>query len=581
MTVPPGQALAIMGPTGAGKTTLALILTGLAPEMTGGALRGRVWVDGLDAVATPAARLSTHIGLVFQEPERQLFNMTVADEVAFGLEGLGLPPDAIRARMAWALNRVRLTGLEERAPWQLSGGQQKRLAIATILALRPPILVLDEPMAGLDPQGRREIAAVLQELKAETNATVIVLDKDAEFVARWAERLVVLANGRIELDGPPAAVFQHVERLHDLGVAVPQAAELAAHLRSRGEPAVFLTAQEAAAALSTKLATHPPRANPAPHSPPPAAIPAMPDQPPAVDVRTVSFTYPGGTQALDGLSLHVPCGQFVALVGPNGSGKSTLARHLNGLLRPQAGRVSIDGHPTARQTVGELARRVGYVFQNPDHQIFAPTVGEEIAFGPRNLGLTGEALRARVAEALAVFDLEAVANTPPAVLGYGARRLTTVAAVWAMQPAIWVLDEPTTGLDAHYTGILMALLRDLHRAGRTILFITHDLRLAAEAAERVVVMDQGRIVMDGLPQAVLADTAALGQVGLRPPPITRLSAALAPYGFPHPVLTVAQFVAYWQDIAGDGAPLPEDRPAGGGGAGLSGMVVRPSSSRSS
>jgi cobalt transport protein ATP-binding subunit len=544
-----------MGANSAGKTTLALILAGLAPEMTGGKLRGQAMVDGLDAAATAAVQLSAHLGLVFQEPERQLFNMTVADEVAFGLEGLGLPPAAIRARIAWVLGRVGLTGLEERAPWQLSGGQQKRLAIATILALRPSILVLDEPMAGLDPLGRREIAAVLAELKAETGATVIVLEKDAEFVARWAERLVVLAEGRAALDGSASEVFQQVDRLHKLGVAVPQAAELAAVLRREGVAASFLTAQDAAVALSPRLSALNSSLGVGAGSPSPAATP--PSRP-AVDVRSVSFTYDGGTRALDDISLAVPQGQFVALVGPNGGGKSTLARHLNGLLRPQTGSVAINGQPTARQAVGELARQVGYVFQNPDHQIFAPTVREEIAFGPRNLGLRSQALNDRVAQALAVFSLDDAEETPPAVLGYGMRRLVTVASVWAMQPAIWVLDEPTTGLDAHHTRILMSLLRDLHATGRTILFITHDLRLAAEAADRVIVIDQGHVAMDGSPSQVLADAQALARVGLRPPPITRLSAALAPHGFPHPALTVEQFAANWRGVIGAQSTLTRD-----------------------
>ena len=269
----------------------------------------------------------------------------------------------------------------------------------------------------------------------------------------------------------------------------------------------------------------------------------------AIDLRDVTFAYEGGTRALDRLSLAVPQGEFTALVGPNGGGKSTLARHLNGLLRPRAGSVAINGRPAAGRPVGDLAREVGYVSQNPDHQIFAPTVREEVAFGPRNLGLKGDALARRVDEALAAFDLEALAGTPPAVLGYGQRRLVTVASVWAMQPPIWVLDEPTTGLDARFTARLMACLHELHRAGATILLITHDLRLVAEAAQRVVVIDAGRVAVDGPPAVVLSDPQALATHGLRPPPITRLSAALAPFGFPHPVLTVDQFMSAWHGLA--------------------------------
>lgn len=556
LRVPAGQALAIMGATSSGKTTLALLLAGLAPEMTGGALSGRIVVAGQDAASTPAARLSHTVGLVFQEPEHQLFNMTVAEEVAFGLEGQGMAPQQIGQRVAWALDRVGLAGLEQRAPWQLSGGQQKRLAIASILAMQPPILVLDEPMAGLDPAGRREVAALLSDLKQTTGATVVVLEKEAEFVARWAERVVVLADGQIALDDEPDAVFRQADRLHALGVPVPQMAELAAQLRAVGEDAAFLTARAGAAWATQRLAAgklslHTGRSERRTEEPlVPAATPL------AVDVHSVRFAYPGGALALDGMTLAVPQGQFVAIVGPNGGGKSTLARHLNGLLRPQQGTVAIHGQSTAGRPVGELARAVGFVFQNPDHQIFAPTVREEIVFGLRNLGLAGATLEQRTREALTAFDLQGVAEAPPAVLGYGLRRLVTLASVWAMQPLIWLLDEPTTGLDAQFSRLLLARLRSLHGLGRTILLITHDLKLVAEAAQRVVVVSRGRVVLDGPPQVVLADSAALEAVGLRPPPIVRLSALLAPHGFPHPLLSVEQFVESWKIVNGQ-------RPAAG------------------
>ena len=556
--VPAGQSLAIMGPTSSGKSTLALVLAGLAPAMTGGVLTGRVLVDGQDAAATPAATLSASLGLVFQEPERQLFNMTVAEEVAFGLEGLALPPHEIGERVALALAQVGLTGLEERSPWQLSGGQQKRLAIATLLAIQPPILLLDEPMAGLDPAARREVAAVLDNLPQTAGATVIVLEKDAEFVARWAERVVVLAGGRVALDGSAAAVFAEVDCLHELGVAVPQMAELAARLPGVNQSATFLTARQAAAALIPLLLARATNA-PTPHALHPAPQPpaSTSQPPPAIDIRDITFRYEDGTQALDRLSLAVPRGQFLAVVGRNGGGKSTLARHLNGLLRPQSGDVAIHGKPSAGRRVGELAREVGYVFQNPDRQIFATSVREEVAYGLRNLGVTGQEAGQRVDEALAVFDLTTVAETPPAVLGYGLRRLVTLASVWAMQPPIWVLDESTTGLDARYTATSMDRLRSLHERGHTVLFITHDLRLAAEFAERLVAIDRGQVVLDGTPAAVLSDADALRSFGLHPPPVTRLSALLAPHDFPHPILSVDQFITAWHATTNETSEVAE------------------------
>ena len=467
LAVPSGQALALMGPTSSGKTTLALILAGLAPEMTGGTLRGQAWVDGLDATQTPAAQLSAHLGLVFQEPERQLFNMTVADEVAFGLEGLAMPPAEIAARVTWALERVGLgdPDLLDRAPWQLSGGQQKRLAIATILALRPPILLLDEPMAGLDPLGRREVAAVLRELKQTAGATVVVIDKDAEFVARWAERLVVLADGQIVLDGPPEEVFRQVNRLHDLGVAVPQIAELAARLRAEGEDVAFLTAQ-AAAGLGPmvrerrrNITTNGKTANGEAEEPidtvgsiggnlpVPMEYSSIAPSGLAIDLRDVTFAYEGGTRALDCLSLAIPQGEFTALVGPNGGGKSTLARHLNGLLRPQAGSVAINGRPAAGRPVGDLAREVGYVSQNPDHQIFAPTVREEVAFGPRNLGLKGR--RAR----------------PSRRRGAGRIRPGSAGRHAARRAGLWTAPAGNSGLGMGHAATYLGVGRANHRIG--------------------------------------------------------------------------------------------------------------------
>jgi energy-coupling factor transport system ATP-binding protein len=545
LEVPAGQSLGIMGPTGCGKTTLALILAGLAPEMTGGRLRGQVTIDGLSLDQVSASVASGHLGLVFQEPERQLFNMTVAEEIAFGLESLAMDPGEIGQRVAWAVDRVGLQGLEDRPPWQLSGGQQKRLAIASVLAMQPPILVLDEPVAGLDPQGRRDVARVLAELSRLAGTTVIVIDQDAEFLARWADRIVVIADGLVAMDGPPSAVFREASQLQGLGIAVPQAAELAARLPADSAGSTFLTAQDAYAALQQHVASARWR---------PANRPSVADKPNAeagqavaVQLDKVSFTYEQGPQALRQISLSVPKSQFVALVGPNGSGKSTLARHLNGLLQPQSGQVAIHGRPTAGRPVGDLAREVGYVFQNPDHQIFASSVSEEVAFGPHSLGLEGEALRRRVADALAVFGLQDAVHVPPAVLGYGLRRLVTIASVWAMQPSIWVLDEPTTGLDARYTAQLMDQLTDLWASGHTILLITHDLRLAAEMAERIVVLFEGQVVLDGSPETVLADADGLQRYGLRPPAIARLSALLAPWGFPHPSLTVDGFLAAWQE----------------------------------
>ena len=268
----------------------------------------------------------------------------------------------------------------------------------------------------------------------------------------------------------------------------------------------------------------------------------MSDQP-AIQVENLDYWYDDGPPALQAVSLDIGRGEWVALIGQNGSGKTTLVKHFNGLLRPRRGKVWVAGHDTASRSIGELARQVGYVFQNPDHQIFAPTVAEEVAFGLRNLGLSSPEMEARTAEALAVFELSAYADAPPAILGYGLRRRITVAAVWAMRPDIVVLDEPTTGLDRRHTLGLMSHMLELHRRGHTLVLITHDMKLVARYAQRVVVMHQGRVIADGPVRQVFQHEELLGRSSLAPPPISLLARRLAPCGLAGDSLTVEEFEA--------------------------------------
>ena len=260
-----------------------------------------------------------------------------------------------------------------------------------------------------------------------------------------------------------------------------------------------------------------------------------------VRVEHVSFSY-GETPALRDVSLELRAGEFIALVGRNGSGKTTLAKHLNGLLRPSSGRVLVGPAGSALETrhapVGELARQVGYVFQNPDHQLFLPTVRREIAYGPQQLGLSGAALEARVAETLERFELGALAERHPAELGRGVRRLTALAAIYAMGPGVLVLDEPTGGLDRRLTARLIRLLNGLAADGHAIVLITHEMWLVAECARRVIVLRDGAVVADAAPAQLLGDEQALAGTGLRPPPVARLAGALRPAGVPTGVVTV-------------------------------------------
>jgi energy-coupling factor transporter ATP-binding protein EcfA2 len=539
-----GEFVALLGRVGAGKTTLCLALSGLVPHATGGIFRGQVIVAGLDTRHHAVARLAQSVGLVFQDPETQLTQMRVEDEVAFGPENLGLTRDEIGERVSWALEAVGLSEYRDRNPALLSGGEKQRVTIAATLAMRPQVLVLDEPTANLDPGGKAAVFAALLRLAEERRVTILLATQDVERVQRYAQRVLVLHEGQIALDGAPAAVFARVSDLAAWGIGAPHVAELS-HLLSerRGHTYRFSSLSAAVTGLRALRKSTAGRMVPTP----PAASTATAPAPPAPDEAVISaervtFTYDDGTVALRGVTLAVPRGQFLALAGPNGSGKSTLAKHLNGLLKPAAGRLRIAGADTAPLRVAQLARRVGYVFQNPDHQIFAPTVREELAFGLRLQGLPAAAVEQRVNEALTLHDLAGCADLPPATLSLGQRRQVSLAAVLATQPEILVLDEPTGGLDWRSREEMMRRVARFNAAGGTVILITHDVRLIAEYAQRVVVLRAGQVMFDGTPTTLFAERTVLAAAQLTVPPILRLAQRLVPESLALPVRTASELI---------------------------------------
>ncbi len=581
LEVAAGEFVALVGRVGAGKTTLCMALNGLAPHATGGTIRGQVTVAGLDTRRHPVAELARTVGLVFQDPEAQLTQMRVEDEIAFGLENLGLPPDEIEERVTWALDAVGLAAQRDRSPTHLSGGEKQRVALAAVLAMRPRVLVLDEPTANLDPAGKAAIFTVLARLARQRQIAIVIATQEMERVARHADRVLVLHEGRVALAGPPAEIFAQVARLQEWGLGVPQLAELAELLAQRtGYRYRFTGVSDATAQLGADLANPPGPVKPdvaaspgtqqaatsgllrqrqplrSPRSRPPVGPlnlrPGAPAAQPStaaaqIVLESVSYTYPDGTPALHDVNLTIAAGEFVALLGPNGSGKTTLAKQLNGLLRPQHGRVKLEGRDTRGARVAELAHTVGYVFQNPDHQIFAATVEEEIAFGLRLQGLAPAIVAQRVAEALDRFRLASHAHLPPAVLGSGQRRQVTLAAALAMRPRVLVLDEPTGGLDGRGRQELMGALAVFHAGGGTVLLITHDMRPVAEFADRAVVLAGGRVRFDGSPGTLFQQHDLLAETRLSAPPVVRLAQRLVPYGFDGDVLSCAEFAAAWQE----------------------------------
>jgi energy-coupling factor transport system ATP-binding protein len=512
LTIAPGETVVLLGASGAGKSTLCLAANGLAPHFVRGVLGGRVLTAGRDTRTHAPRSFAADVGVVFQDFESQIFASTVELEAAFCPENLALPAAEIRARVDGALARVGLAGLQRRSPTTLSGGQKQRLVLAAALSGGPRLLVLDEPASDLDPAGRAEVHAVARSLRSQRATALLIAEPETEEAAR-ADRVAVLSQGRVVLDGPPGEVLCRVDALRAAGVPIAAAAEVTERL---GLP---VTADPAGAAERIRDAGWRPRAT-RPARPVAAAGPVR------LAARGLSFSYPGGPPVLEGIDLEIRAGEIVAILGSNGSGKSTLARLLAGLLPAPRGSVLLAGNDPAERPRGEAGRIAGFVFQNPDHQIFAESVEAEVGFGPRLQGLGTRETRALVEESLAAVGLHEHRGADPFLLSKGGRQRVAVASVLATRPEVLILDEPTTGLDHREVDEMMALVRRLNEGGHTIVMITHAMRVAAEHARRIVAMAGGRIVADGPPAEVFHRPDLLGAAALKPPEAAVLAALL-------------------------------------------------------
>ncbi|MGQ9583811.1 MAG: ABC transporter ATP-binding protein [Anaerolineae bacterium] len=573
LRVDPGEFVGLIGPTGAGKTTLCLTLNGVVPQFHGGRFFGRVQVMGLDTVEHPISELARHVGMVFQDPEAQLLTTSVENEVAFALENVSLPRQAMRERIERALAAVRLEGLEKKRPHELSGGQKQRLAIAAALALEPELLVLDEPTSQLDPVGQEEVFNVVASLNQERGVTVVMASHATEMLAEYAHRIVVLAGGQILKVGAPEEVLAQVTWLQELGLRAPQVTRFYYLMQEKGAdvPALPVTeegALEGYPALRRRFRPRPldfgetgrGKACPAPvgmgDTPSVGATPVVvpsgagespaPTQPargrpratPLLEVRDLHHVYPDGTEALRRVNLQVWPGEYLVIVGQNGAGKSTLARHLVRLLKPTSGEVRLFGQDAQQMSVGQVAQKVGFISQNPDNQIFTTRVEEEVAFALRARGMPEQEVAPRVEKALREMDLLGHRQRHPLSLPKGDRARLVVAAVLAMGPEVWIFDEPTTGQDTQGARQILDITGRLHREGKTILVITHHLYLMPDYAQRAVVMGKGDILLDAPLRQAFGAAEILGRSFLVPPQIARFAQAVGQMeGVDLPVLT--------------------------------------------
>jgi len=524
LEVEDGEFVLVTGPSGCGKSSLCRCLNGLIPHFYGGKIAGGLEVQGLDVMKHTTKELATRVGMVFQDPENQLVAMDVEREIAFGLENLAFPKGVIAKRMEESLDTLGISGLRYRQVHELSDGEKQKVIIASVLALHPDVLVLDEPTSELDPKSAEEVLSVVQRLNDELGITVILVEHRLDRVVHLVDRMIVLDEGRIVADGNPRAVLSNCD-IASLGAGVPPIVRIVQRLRGNGVnvDGIPLTVKEGRSMLKEVFR----EAGGSELSQVESA-----HGKPVIEIDKLWHTYPEGPTALKNVSLRICQGEFVAIMGRNASGKTTLVKHINGLLKPTKGKVRVTGIDTQRATIAELARKVGFIFQNPNDHIFADTVEEEIVYILKNLGFDGAEIAVRVDETLEMFGLKEYRKQYPRSLSGGERQRVAVASVLVARPEVLILDEPTRGMEYRLKSELMRFLDGYSEKGNTVVLVTHDVETVAEYADRVILLSEGRVVVDGNKRDVLSRALFFS------PQINRLVQAFERYGIPNNILTV-------------------------------------------
>jgi energy-coupling factor transport system ATP-binding protein len=553
LDIPEGDFLGIIGSSGAGKSTLTRGINGIVPHHFSGDFYGEIRVNGSDTLDAGTEVIARQVGSVFQDIDAQIVSSVVEDEILFGLENFGVPREEIEGRLKESLDAAGIPELRERSINSLSGGQKQKVAIAAITALKPGIILLDEPTGELDPRSSRNIFEYLKKLNEEQGITIVVVEQKIMLLCEFAKRLAVMDQGSLILTGSVEDVLGNAPVLEAAGVNIPRVTTLGRHFSGRGwysgsPPHKLGQAVEmmrlvlppdipGAAAGSPQEAAGGPVPDKGP-VPPGAGVKPVPAGPePLLSFEGVSFGYGAGTVIGD-VSFSIGPGEFAALLGENGAGKSTLARLGNGLLKPSAGAVRVGGRDTRAVKVSLLARGVGYLFQNPDRQLCQNTVREEISFAleyavpgagggkGRRRFEGGQEERRRVEEMLDLFSLDG--DRAPFDLSRGERQQVALASVLVRNPPLLILDEPTTGLDYRECMTIMGIISRLHREGTTILMISHDMEVVADFAERALVLSRGRLTGDGPVRGIMKDRALLSDASLLPAQIPALALALGP-----------------------------------------------------
>ncbi len=548
-----GEFVGIIGPSGAGKTTLASLFSGAIPHHYSGHLSGTVNIAGYDTNSLELTNIACLIGSVIQDIDAQMVAANVEDELLFGLENFSVPHDEILPRIENALETVGITNLRNRDLDTLSGGQKQKVAIAAILALKPKVMVLDEPTCALDPVSSRMIFDVLRDLNRNFGITVVVIEQKVALLSEYCKRLIVLSKGELVMDAPTGVALKNADLLSEVGINYPRTTHLIKQLQEEqicSNSELTVGVEETVDTIVKTLQSDIPNTSNTSDSSNISetskennanileSVNELSDSRiiksnsfanPCLSLNHVSFAYTNGVKALEDVSFNANSGELIALIGRNGAGKTTITKIINGLLRPTKGSVIIDGIDTKTLRISQIAKYVSTLFQNPDYQLCKETVLEEVAFSCKLIGEDSNQAQAHAMEVIEKLNLNPL--DIPFMLSRGQRQMVALAATVVTRPKILVLDEPTCGLDYRECVRIMQVVEDLRDHGCCVIMVCHDMEVVLDYATRLITINDGKLIIDGCARDVFENPEITKAASLCPPLLCSVSKGLVARGF--------------------------------------------------